>query len=110
MNAEFPLIIFERYQACSILMLSVMSALHHVPLFMNRIWLLVVPVETKVDLQLLQTRCVVIQLPMNRSRRVSNVVQFSKDSFFLESDWLFAGHLDFNKGLEFCFVEDFDTD
>jgi len=39
-------------------MLSVISALHHVPLFMDRIWLLLVPVETEVDLQLPQTRCV----------------------------------------------------
>jgi len=32
------------------------------------------PVKTAVDLQLLQTRCVVIQLAMNRSRRVSVVI------------------------------------
>ena len=38
------------YQTCSILVLSVISALHHVPLFMGRIWLLLVPVETEVDL------------------------------------------------------------
>jgi len=30
--------------------LSVISALHHVPLFMDRIWLLLVPIETEVDL------------------------------------------------------------
>jgi len=30
-------------------MLSVISALHHVPFFMDRIWLLLVPVETEVD-------------------------------------------------------------
>jgi len=71
---KFPLISVERYQTCSILMLSVISALHHVPLFMDRIWLLLVPVETEVDLQLLQTRYVVIQLAMNRSRRVSVVL------------------------------------
>jgi len=35
MNDEFPLIIMERYQTCSILMLSVVSAFHHVPLFMG---------------------------------------------------------------------------
>jgi len=40
---------------------------------MDRIRLLLLPVETEVDLQLLQTRCVVIQLAMNRSRRVSVV-------------------------------------
>ena len=53
MNDEFPflqLIIIERYQTCLILMLSAVSALHHVPaLFMDRIWLLQVPVETEVD-------------------------------------------------------------
>jgi len=75
MNNDFLLvIIIIRYQTCSILMLSVVSAFHYVPLFMDRIWLLLVPVETDVDLQLLQTRCVVIQLAMNRSRRVSAVM------------------------------------
>jgi len=74
MDDEFPLIIIERYQTCSILMLSVISALHHVPLFMDRIWLLLVPVDTEVDLPLLQTRCVVIQLAMNMSRRLSVVL------------------------------------
>ena len=53
MNDEFPLIIIERYQACSIHMLTVIPALHHFPLFMDRIWLLVVPVKTAVALQLL---------------------------------------------------------
>jgi len=38
------------------------SAFHHVPLFLDGIWLILVLVETKVDLQLLQTRFVVIQL------------------------------------------------
>jgi len=95
---------------CSILMLSVISAFHHVPLYMNRIWLLVMSVETEVDLQLLPTKCVVIQLAMNRSRRVSNVVQFSKDSSVLGRFWLVTGYLHFNKGLQFCFIEDFDTD
>jgi len=51
MNAEFPLITIECYQTCSNLMLSVLSALHHVPLFMDSIRLLVVPVETDVDLR-----------------------------------------------------------
>jgi len=55
-------------------MLSVTSALHNVPHFMDRIWLFLVPVETEVDLQLLQTRRAVIQLAMNRSRRVSVVL------------------------------------
>ena len=32
--------VIESYQTCSILMLSVISALHHVSLFMDRIWLL----------------------------------------------------------------------
>ena len=50
MNDEFPLIVIVRYQTCSILMLSVVSTLHHAPLFMDRIWLLLVPVETEVDL------------------------------------------------------------
>jgi len=47
MNDEFPLIVIEHYQTCSIL-----SALHHIPLFMDKIWLLLVPVEADVDLQL----------------------------------------------------------
>jgi len=33
-----------------------------------------VPVKIAVDLQLLQTRCLVIHLAMNRSRRVSLVL------------------------------------
>jgi len=49
MNDEFSLIIIARYQTCPLLMLSVISALHHVPLFMDRIWLLLVPVEVEVD-------------------------------------------------------------
>jgi len=74
MNDEFPLIIIARYQyqTRTILVLSIISALHHVPLFiMDTIWLLLMPVESEVDLQLLQTRCVVIQLAMNRSILVS---------------------------------------
>ena len=50
MNQEFRLIVTVRYQTCSILMLSVIPALHHAPLFMDRICLLLVPVETEVDL------------------------------------------------------------
>jgi len=73
MNDEFPLIVIERYQTCSVLLLSVISAIHYVSLFMDRIWLLPVPVETVGDLQLLQTKCVVIQLATSRSRRVSVV-------------------------------------
>jgi len=37
-------------------------------------WLFLVPAETEVDLQLLQTTCVLIQLAMNRSTRVSVVL------------------------------------
>jgi len=39
MNDEFPLIIIECYQKLSILMLSVISVLQHVPLFIDGIWL-----------------------------------------------------------------------
>ena len=49
MNDEFPLIIIVPYQTCSILMLIVISALQNVPFFIDRIWLLLVPVETEVD-------------------------------------------------------------
>ena len=49
MNDEFPLINIVRYQTCSILMLIVISVLQHVPLFIDRIWLLLVPLETEVD-------------------------------------------------------------
>jgi len=65
-----------------------MSALPHVPLFMDGTWLLLVPVKTAVDLELLPTRCAMIQLVMNTLRRVSvvstshffqrNAIQFSK--------------------------------
>jgi len=61
MNDEFLLIIIERYQTCSILMLSVICALHHVPLLMERTWLLLVPFKTAVALQLLQSKYVVIK-------------------------------------------------
>jgi len=50
---------------------GIISALHHVPLFMGGAWLLQVAVKTAVALQLLQTKYVVIQLAMIRSRRVS---------------------------------------
>jgi len=56
-------------------MLIVMSAPHHVPLFVDGTWLLLTPVKTAEDLQLLQTRCVVIQLAM-KTRRVSVVLKF----------------------------------
>jgi len=54
---------------------GVISALHHVPLFMYGTWLLLQPVKNAVDLQPLQTRCVVIQLAINRLRRVSVVLK-----------------------------------
>jgi len=48
--------------------------LQNAPLFMFGTWLSLVSVKTSVDLQLLQTRCVVIQLAMSRSRRMSVVL------------------------------------
>jgi len=51
-----------------------MSALPHVPLFMDGTWLFMVSIKTAVDLQLLPTRCAMIQLAMNRLRRVSVVL------------------------------------
>jgi len=45
-----------------------MSALYYVPLSMNGTWLLIVSVKTAVGLQ---PMCVVTQLAINRSRRVS---------------------------------------
>jgi len=51
-----------------------MSALPHVPVFMDRTWLSLVSVKTAVDLQLLPTRCAIIQLAMNWLRRVSAVL------------------------------------
>ena len=57
MNDGFRLIITVRYQTCSILMLSFISALHHVPLFMDRIWFLLLPVETEVDLHTANKVC-----------------------------------------------------
>jgi len=44
---------------------------------MDEAWLLLVPVKTAVDLQLLQTKHVVIQIAMNRSRRVSVVLSLT---------------------------------
>ena len=101
MNNEFPLLVIERYQTCSILTLSVISTLHRVPLFMDRIWLLLllVPFETEVDQNLLQTRRMVIQLAKEQVktsvRRIhfdgssANVTLFSsrKILLFLESFW-----------------------
>jgi len=72
----------------------------------------------------LQTRCAVIQLTINKARRVSvsveccinfdgissnvtYVIQFLKDHSVLESFWLSASHLHFDKGLQFCFMEAF---
>jgi len=51
---------------------GVIFTLHHVPLFMDGTWLLLVPIKTAVGLQLLKIS-VVIQRAMNRSRRVSVV-------------------------------------
>ena len=53
---------------------GVVFVLHYVPLFMGGTLLSLMPDKTAVDLQLLQTRCVVIQLAMNRSRRVSVIL------------------------------------
>jgi len=47
------------------------TAFHHVFHFVDGTWLLLVPVKTAIDFQILQTRCVVIQFLMNRSRPVS---------------------------------------
>jgi len=51
-----------------------MSALPHVPVFMDGTWLLLVSVKTAVDLQLLPTRCAMIQLAINRLKGVSVVL------------------------------------
>jgi len=90
MNDEFPIIIIERYQTCSILMLSVTSALHHVPLFMDRICLLLVSVKTTVALQLLQSKYVMIQWAgqtgvcrINCDGSSANVTLFSSRKIFL---------------------------
>jgi len=72
-----------------------MPALPHVPRFMDGTWLLLVSIKTTGDLQLLPTRCAMIQLAMNRLRRVSvvltwyffqrNAIQFSKYHSVVES-------------------------
>jgi len=41
---------------------------------MDGAWSLLVPVKTEINLQLLKTKYVVIQLAMSRSRRVSVVL------------------------------------
>jgi len=86
-----------------------MSALPHVPVFMDRTWLSLVSVKTAVDLQLLPTRCAIIQLAMNWLRRVSVVltwhffrcsaIQFSKCHSVVESTCLVEGHRHFDKSL-----------
>jgi len=86
-----------------------MSALPHVPLFMDGTWLPLVSVKTAIDLQLLSTRCAMIQLAMNWLRRVSvvltwhffrrNGIQFSKYHSVVESTCLVEGHLHFDKSL-----------
>jgi len=75
---------------------------------------------TAVSLQLLQTRCVVIQLAMNRSIRVSVVVTLKAAQRFLvlERSFCFGKFLvGFRlsvflhyKGLHFCFLADFNID
>jgi len=69
-----------------------MSALPHDPHFMDGTWLLLVSKKTTGDLQLLPTRCAMIQVAMNRLRRAStvltwhffqrNAIQFSKIILF----------------------------
>jgi len=86
-----------------------MPALPYSPLFMDGTWLLLVSVKTAVDLQLLPTRCAMIQLAMNWLRRVSVVLtwhfsrrhasQFSKYHSVVESTCLVEGHLHFDKSL-----------
>jgi len=46
------------------------SALHHVPFFLDGACLLLVPVKTAVDSQVFQTRCVVVQLAVSRSKEI----------------------------------------
>jgi len=86
-----------------------MSALPHVPLFMDGTWLSLVSVKTAADLQLLPTRCAMIQLAINWLKRVSvvltwqffrrNAIQFSKYHSVVESTCLVEGHLHFDKSL-----------
>jgi len=51
----------------------------------------------------------VCRIHFNGSSATVKLVQFSKDPV-LESFWLVAGHLHFDKGLQFCFVADFNID
>jgi len=86
-----------------------MSALPHGPLFIDGTWLLLVSVKTTGYLQLLPTRCAMIQLAMNGLRRMSavlswhffqrNAVRFSKYHSVLYSTCLVEGHLHFDKSL-----------
>jgi len=55
-------------------MLSVISALHHVPFFMDRIWLLLVPIETEVDPHTANKVC----NDSTRNEQVKKSVCFSK--------------------------------
>jgi len=52
---------------------GVMSALPLVPLFVDGTWLLLVSIKTTGDFQLLPTRCAMIQLAINRLRRMSSI-------------------------------------
>jgi len=93
----------------SILMLGRYVCVPACSTFMDGTWWLLVSVKTAVDLQLLPTRCAVIQLAMNRLRQVSivltwhffqrNAIQFSKYHYVLESTCLVEGHLHFDKSL-----------
>ena len=73
-----------------------MSALPHVPLFMDGTWLLLVSIKTTGDLQLLSTRCAMTELAMSRLRRVSAVLtwHFFKQRFsVLEISFCFVKYL-----------------
>jgi len=68
-----------------------------------------VSVKTAVDIQLLPTRCAMIQLAMNRLRRMTVIltwhffrryaIQFSKYHSVVESTCLVEGHLHFDKSV-----------
>ena len=132
MNDEFPLTIIERCQTCSILMLNGISALHpewqrvwlhHIPFFMDRICLLLVPVETEVYLQILQTNKVCSDsthndqvktsvCPINFDESFANVTLFSSRKIL--PFWKVFGCLRVTciltkAYLQFCFMEDFDA-
>jgi len=88
---------------------------------MDRTWLLLLPVKAVVDLLLLQARCVVIQLAMNRSRRMSVVFNFdgssayvtlfnSRRSFCFGKFLVGCGSSVFWQGLQFCLMVDFNID